>query len=304
MQRLLKRLRPKRVLNALRELRRLAGVMDNIEVEAFRISDVTQKSLVAMWTLAIKQGVRLPLDQVGFRAFSQFEEDGILLYLFTLIGTSSKVVVELCAGDGRECMATNLILHHGWTGFLWDGDKEKVRRGREFFSRHKASFLHPPSFECDWLTRENVDSVLERSGVQGDIDLLSIDVDGNDLWLWDALTQVRPRAVIIESHNPIPSDRSLTVPYDPTFCAWSQKPEEQDFRGASALALTKIGMRKGYRLIGAHRYGFNLIFVRNDVGTELFPEVSVESVHDNSFTRWSQQTRWPPVEKLPWQQVM
>ena len=300
---LLKRLVPRGVWEEVKELRRLARLVDKLDVDAFGISDATQKSLIANWLAAKRQGVLIPLDQVGFRAFSQFEEDGLLLYLFTMIGTSNKVVVELCAGDGRECMAANLILHHGWTGYLWDGDKSNVRRGRLFFSRHRGSFLHPPSFRCEWVTRENVNAILEGQGLRGDVDLLSIDVDGNDLWLWDALTQVRPRVVIIESHNPIPSHLSLTMPYDPGFYAWRSNPRPPDFRGASALALARLGVRKGYRLVASHRYGFNLIFLRNDVGAELFPEISVPTVHDNPYTKWAQATKWPRLEKLPWEEV-
>ena len=303
MRRLLKRILPTSLLEEIREVRRLPSLSHNIARDVFNVSDVTQKSLVAMWTLARQQGTRLAFNQVGFRAFSQFEEDGILLYLFTIIGASSRVVVEVCAGSGRECMATNLILHHGWTGFLWDGNKDNVRRGRQFFAEHPASFLHPPSFRCDWLTRENINSVLASSGLNGDIDLLSLDVDGNDLWLWDAIIQVKPRVVIVESQNAIPSNRSLTIPYDPSFYAWNRKPEEVYFFGASALALVKIGKQKGYRLVGAHRHGFNLVFLRNDVDAEWFPEVSVESVHDSPYTRWSQETRWPALEKMPWQEV-
>ncbi len=300
---LLKRLVPRGLWEELRELRRLTRLVDKLDGDAFGLSDAAQKSLVATWLAARRQGIVIPFEQVGFKAFSQFEEDRLLLYLFTTIGTSSKIVVEICAGDGRECMATNLILHHGWTGYLWDGDKSNVRRGRLFFSRHKASFLYPPSFKWEWVTRENINAIIEASGLRGDIDLLSIDVDGNDLWLWDALTQVRPRVVIIESHNPIPSHLSLTVPYDPAFYAWSNNPRQLDFRGASALALARIGARKGYRLVASHRHGFNLIFLRNDLGAGLFPEIAVPAVHDNPYTKWAQATRWPRLETLPWQEI-
>jgi hypothetical protein len=61
-------------------------------------------------------------DEVGFHCYSQFEEDGILLFIFSLIGAKTKMVVELCAGKGRECMATNLIINHGWNGFLFDSE--------------------------------------------------------------------------------------------------------------------------------------------------------------------------------------
>ena len=80
----------------------------------------------------VRESVRpLPaFDEVGFRCHSQFEEDGILLYIFSLIGTTNKVAVEVCAGDGTQCNTANLILNHGWSGLLFDGDRENVEKRR------------------------------------------------------------------------------------------------------------------------------------------------------------------------------
>ena len=83
---------------------------------------------------------KLPrFSEVGFQKYSQFEEDGILLYLFSLIGTASRKVVEVCAADGQECMAANLIVNHGWKGYLFDGDDDNVAKGREFFARRRTT---------------------------------------------------------------------------------------------------------------------------------------------------------------------
>jgi hypothetical protein len=68
----------------------------------------------------------------------------------------------------------------------------------------------------------------------------------------------------------------------------------------SLAAAVGVCREKGYRLIGAHSLGFNAFFLRNDEGTDMFPEVSIESVHDNDYTRHAQTVRWPPVASLPW----
>ncbi len=78
---------------------------------------------------------------MGFKAYSQFEEDGILLYIFSLIGNTNKKVVEICAGNGQECMAANLIINHGWQGYLFDGLEENIKSGQNFFANHKQTFL-------------------------------------------------------------------------------------------------------------------------------------------------------------------
>jgi hypothetical protein len=241
------------------------------------------------------------LSEVGFRCYSQYEEDGMLLYIFSLIGTGSKRVVEICAGDGRECMATNLIVHHGWEGVLFDGHEANVRAGTRFFAAHPSTLLVPPAFHCRWFTTENVNPILEEAGVDGNVDLLSLDIDGMDYWVWKAM-RLRPRVCIFETSNAIPSDLALAAPYDASFDA-SQVADRPVCRNASLAAWVKLSREKGYRLVGAHRHGFNAIFMRDDVGTEDFPEVSVASCHDNPWTRDRLRTLWPLLKDLPWIRV-
>src|SRR5262245_54832977 len=87
-------------------------------------------------------------SEVGFKAYSQADEDGILLFLFAVLGTHSKTCVEICAGDGIECNSANLILHHGWHGLLVDGDETAVERGRRFYGQSPGSYVYPPKFAC------------------------------------------------------------------------------------------------------------------------------------------------------------
>jgi methyltransferase FkbM-like protein len=237
----------------------------------------------------------------GFRAYSQFEEDGIILYVLAMIGFKSRRVVEMCCGSGIECMATNLILNHGFEGLLFDGDNGNVERANAFFRAKKDCLLQSPTVNRAWVTAENVNSLLTDNNCGGEIDLLSLDVDGNEYWIWKAINTIQPRLVVVETHNIISEDKRLTVPYRPDFDY--HKSSSEDFRSASLLAMVNIGRERGYRLIGAHRHGFNAFFLRNDEGQDTFPEVSIKSVHDNAYTRWSQATRWPPVKSLPWLEV-
>jgi hypothetical protein len=198
---------------------------------------------------------------------------------------------------------TNLIINHGWQGFLFDGSESQVKAGEKFFATHPQTFLMPPIFHQAWFTAENVNQVLKQVDVSGEVDLLSLDIDGMDYWVWKAIDIISPRVCVFETHNVIPSHLSLTARYDPHFYYLSQPVEQQDYRSASLLAMTKLSQAKGYRLIGTHRYGFNCFFMRNDVGQDYFPEVSVESCHNNPCTKLAQATRWPPVQNLDWEEV-
>jgi hypothetical protein len=243
------------------------------------------------------------IRDAGFRVYSQFEEDGIILYVLTMIGLGNRKVVEMCAGDGTECMATNLILNHGFEGFLFDGDSANLERGRKFFQRRKDSFLIQPRFEGGWITRENVNELLRRIGASGEVDLFSLDIDGNDYWVWEAIEEIRPRLCVLETQDIIPSHLSLTIPYDPRFYYKSKPVHERDFRSVSLPAMVKLARRKGYRLIGAHRHGFNVFFLRDDLAPDLFPEVEITQIHDNPWTRFGQAERWPVVKDLGWVEV-
>ena len=170
---------------------------------------VAQKILMQHYRLLAARGKEcLPsLNDVGFRIFSQFEEDGILLYLFSLIPPTNRRCVEICAGNGRECMTTNLIINHGWWGYLFDGMDSNVRSATRFFANNKDTFLHPPTFTKVWITAENVNEQLASVGVTGRIDLLSLDLDGMDYWVWKAIKVIDPIVVVCETHNAVPVDR-------------------------------------------------------------------------------------------------
>jgi hypothetical protein len=148
-----------------------------------------------------------------------------------------------------------------------------------------------------------VNDLLIAAGCEGEVDVFSLDMDGNDYWIWQAIKVIKPRLLVCETHNIIPSDLSLTIEYQPDFNCFSKAGHEQDYRSASLLAMVKLCREKGYRLIGAHRHGFNALFLREDEGREFFPEVSVEEVHDNYWTKLGQDSRWPLVKDMNWVKV-
>jgi hypothetical protein len=138
-------------------------------------------------------------------------------------------------------------------------------------------------------------------GFQGQIDLLSLDIDGNDYYVMDAIDIVKPRVIICETHNVIPSDMALTIPYKSDFNRESDL--DLDYMGVSLLGMKQLLSKNGYRLIGSHRHGFNAIFMSNEIGTEYFPEVSVEKIHDNLYTKIRRETSWPRIKGFPWLKI-
>jgi hypothetical protein len=267
----------------------------------------TQQLLAMQYRRDAAAGILRDFETVEFRNHSQNGEDGILHYVFSLIGTTSKYVVEMCAGDGRECNAANLIINHGWHALLCDGNEENIRIANEFYWTHPDTRRIPPAICRAWLTAENVNEIISRYAFDREIDLLSIDVDGNDYWLWRAITVANPRVVIIEIQAGWMTDASVTVPYDPQFCMRNlfdtEKQIEVDYNGASLPAMVKLGREKGYRLVGANRYGFNVVFVRNDIAPDLLPEIAAEQCFRHPVARWQYGRVQPLLRREAWVEV-
>ena len=164
--------------------------------------------------------------------------------------------------------------------------------------------MSPPTLVHSWITADNVNALVAGHGFGGEIDLLSLDLDGNDYWIWKALDGVSPRVVVLEFNAACGPEKRLTIPYQPDF---RLDLSVQPYRcGASLPAFAELGREKGYRLVGVQSLGFNAFFVRNDVGEGLLPELSpVECYERNERLReWS--PRWlEPMYRggFVWQEV-
>lgn len=235
---------------------------------------ISQRQLYIKYRDLLKQNELLQLSETGFRVFSQFEEDGLLLYIFSLIGMSQKTFVEIGSDDGVNSNSANLYFNFGWRGLFIDGNSESIKRGKRFFSKYPHNWFYQPKFKCAQVKSENVNDLIRDEGIEGEIGLLSIDIDGNDYWVWDAMNVINPQVVIIETHSEFGLN-NIVVPYDPDYSYPGKHPI---YHGASPIAMTKLASKKGYRLVGANELGFNFIFVRNGILDDELPEVTVESV--------------------------
>ncbi len=235
---------------------------------------IAQRQLYHYYHDMARRNRLLPVSETGFRVFSQFEEDGKLLYIFSVIGMDNKKFVEIGSDDGINSNSANLYFNFGWHGLFLDGNPASIRRGRKFFSKYPHPWYYQPKFICSKVTRENINGLIEAAGFQGEVGLLSIDIDGNDYWIWDAIGVIDPRVVIIETHNEFGLN-NIVVPYDPDYTFPGKHPL---YHGASPVAMNRLAQKKGYRLVGANEMGFNFIFVRNGIADGQLPEVTVESV--------------------------
>jgi hypothetical protein len=235
---------------------------------------IAQRHLFNAYQTGSPDTANLNLSDTGFRVFSQFEEDGKMLFIFSKIGMRNESFVEIGADDGLNSNCANLALNFQWHGLFIDANTLGISRGAYFYKRYPNPYGYKPKFICSRVTRENINGLIEGGGYRGEIDLLSIDIDGNDYWIWDAITVVKPRVVIIETHINF-GMKDVVVPYDANYFYPGVHP---DYHGASPKAMVRLARQKGYRLIGANKLGFNFIFLNNEEGLDVFPEVSIEEV--------------------------
>ena len=205
---------------------------------------------------------RRRLEHFGFRCYSQHDEDGIIYEIMRRLGERApRTFVEFGVGDGME-NNTLFLLKQGWRGVWLEGSDESARLISARFGRYIES--GDLFFRCAMISCDNVNEVIGE-GLQGNIGVLSIDIDGNDYWVWKAIDVVSPALVIVEYNGKFPPPIRWTIEYDPAH-SW----DLTDYQGASLAALAQLGREKGYQLVGCNINGTNAFFLRNDLVDEQF----------------------------------
>jgi hypothetical protein len=241
---------------------------------AFRLEQLEQMELLRSWNDELaKPRYADPkrLVRYGFKVYSQCDEDGIIHEIFKRIGTTNRTFVEFGVGSGIECNSVKLLVE-GWRGLWLDGGEHHICQSRTRFKTFVES-RHLTALEA-FITAENINSLIAQGGVSGEIDLLGIDIDHNDYWVWQAIDVVNPRVVVIEYNATMHPPLSLVVPYEPDRI-W----DGSNFYGASLEALVRLGRNKGYQLVGCNFAGSNAFFVRHDLVGDCFLEPATAEEH-------------------------
>jgi hypothetical protein len=242
--------------------RRLRDLLYRATGAARRETLLTRQLLVqaAAATAQIRARERIEtLADVELSVFSQWGEDGILEWLVHRLGDIPETFVEFGVEDYREANTRFLLSTRGWRGLVMDADAGHV----DAIRRDALSWRHDLDARHALVTRDNIDALLDAAGMACDIGVLSLDIDGNDYWVWDAITRVQPHIVVVE-YNAVLGDRHpLTIPYDAAFRR-DRAHDSMLYWGASIAALRQLAARKGYRMAGTNRAGCNAFFVTDD----------------------------------------
>jgi hypothetical protein len=204
------------------------------------------------------------LERFGYTTASQNEEDGMLAEVFRRIGTANRRFFEFGVGNGLQNNTLH-FLFQGWGGAWIEINQPKLGFMRQVFAgpvaKGRLQLIGVPA------SAENIDQLVRTLALPEDLDLLSIDIDGNDWHVWKALTAIRPRVVVIEYNARFPPPIRIVQDYDPAYAYAATT-----HIGASLQSFADLGAEKGYRLVGCSVSGINAVFVRADLAGDLFAE--------------------------------
>jgi hypothetical protein len=251
---------------------------DYIKRELDRLAILAAQPRIAQ----LRSSRSLPrLGEAELRIFSQFGEDGIIQYLIQHVPIGEETFIEFGVENYREANTRFLLVNNNWRGLIMDGNPAlaSILREDPLYWRHDLNAVSA------FITAENINGLIENAGLRGDIGLLSIDIDGNDYWVWQALTVVSPRIVICEYNSLLGWRYPVAVRYRQDFNI-TRAHYSNLFYGASLPALCHLAKEKGYEFVGSNSAGCNAFFVRGDLRHDL-PRPTVEEGYVRSRFRSS-----------------
>ena len=204
-------------------------------------------------------GVYENIQDVEFKVFSQWGDDGIIQYLVHHLQIEPQTFIEFGVENYREANTRFLLMNDNWTSLVMDGSKEHI----DYIKKDDIYWRYDLTAVCSFVDKVNINKIFAENGFEGEIGILSIDIDGNDYWIWDAINVVNPNLVIIEYNSFFGDQYAITIPYDPRFFR-TQAHYSNLYWGASLKSLCLLAENKGYGFVGSNSNGNNAYFVRKD----------------------------------------
>lgn len=231
----------------------------------------------AAWEVA-KLPITTPLKRAGFGVFSQFDEDGIIQFLISHVEIRNQTFIEFGVEHYEESNTRFLLMNDNWQGLVMDGSEENV----DYIKNDRVSRKYDLQSYCEFITKDNINELIRRAGFDPDLGLLSVDIDGNDYWVWEAINSIQPRIVVSEYNSVLGLD-PVSIPYQADFFR-TKGHYSNLYYGCSLSALTHLAAKKGYVFVGSNLRGNNAFFVRKDLAGS-FRELSAQEGYVNSRFR-------------------
>ncbi|MEN9963069.1 MAG: hypothetical protein RL582_164 [Bacteroidota bacterium] len=211
------------------------------------------------------------VNEVEFQVFSQFGDDGIIQFLIGHLPIKNKTFIEFGVENYKEANTRFLLVNNYWSGFVIDGSPENVK---QIVNDNISGYFDLRS-TCSFITKENINELMSSVGFNPEVGLLSIDIDGNDYWVWNEMNVLHPDIIISEYNALFGFEDQITIPYKPDFVRGKSSPFS--LYGSSLAALVQLAKKKGYFYIGSNSAGNNAYFINEKHRNHcIFPEISAK----------------------------
>jgi hypothetical protein len=235
--------------------------------------DIMQQSLGRIESRQLNLVNKEDFENHEFKVYSQSGEDGIIQFLIKSIKLTNKTFIEFGVEDYLESNTRFLAVNDYWAGLIIDGDPLNI----DFIKNDPIYWRCNIKAECSFITKDNINEIFQSNGMNGDIGILSVDIDGNDYWVLDAINSINPAIIIAEYNSFFGSDRQVTIPYNESFVRTSAH-YSKIYYGASIAALTTLVNKRGYKLVASNKSGNNIFFVREDLMGDL-KEITIKEAY-------------------------
>jgi hypothetical protein len=226
------------------------------------------------------------LNKYEYSIRSQDGSDGIINEIFNRIGSKNKKFVEFGVGDGLQNNTSALLLE-GWSGLWFEGNKKNF----SIIENNLHTYIdnnHLKVYQA-LINKENVEKLFSINGVEKNLDLLSIDIDGNDYWVWKSINTFKPRVLVIEYNPEYGSNISVIPEYNEDYF-WKRT----HFYGSSLKALNDLSKKKGYTLVACSFLGNNAFFVRDDLVNDKFDkQLTYKELYEEHKLFLLQESKYP-----------
>ena len=259
-------------MKILKTVKKLINSLKNIEKYNIEIENIKFQNGSILYNLNLQKNSKNILDY-EFKVFSQWGEDGIIAFLINNLNIENKFFVEFGVENYVESNTRFLLKKNNWSGLIIDSSIKNI----DFIKKDQIYWRHDIKALCEYISKKNINKILTDNTYMRNIGLLSIDIDGNDYWIWNEITSINPSIVIIEYNSLLGKDKSLVVPYKEDFNR-SKEHYSNIYYGASLSALTKLANIKNYALVGCNSAGNNAFFVKKKLLNEKVQEREVDEV--------------------------
>jgi hypothetical protein len=260
------------VIPELQQLLRLPARLRDLPTRLARLEDQV-RSLQLLCARGVELAHRAAPDltfrEHEFKVASQFGDDGLIRFLVNTVRPEVEKFIEFGVQDYSEANTRYLLESSNWIGLVIDADTAAMENLR----REAIYWRHTLTAVGAFITRENINTLFTENGFSGSIGLLSIDIDGNDYWVWEAITAVAPAIIVAEYNSLFGCERAVCVPYNERFHRFDAHHSGQ-YWGASLAALDHLARSRGYRLVGCNSGGNNAYFIKSGAAPAL-PTVAV-----------------------------